>query len=235
MPSIFEDVLVFCAQYDNWTRALAYASSLAAPGRARVAVLTQAANAPDYVGVNLRDTMVFCRAALPDAIAFHAAWADVLVIDDAAAKTHLEAIVLDGGRPCVVLPRERAPIARPRRIAACWNGSIESVRALKTALPLLRAADHVVLFDAGTRVHDGCSAAPSAESYLAEHGVVAVHVNSTGRPETAGQRIVELAADHEADLLVLGAYRHRRFSEWDGGVAVGQVLQSSGIPVLLAH
>ena len=234
MASMFEDILVICSDDANWSRALAYASSLAAPCRARLTALPRPGQPAPDIATNLRDQIVHCRAAPADAIGFHAAWADVLVIDSACAGAGLESVVVDSARPCIVLP-DAAPLHAPRRIAVGWNGSLESMRALKAVLPLLRAAGQVVLLDAGVCAHEHCSAPPCAMSYLVEHGVVATHVRSGGDMATAARRIVDLAAAHGADLLVLGAWRHRRFSDWDTGAVVTQALQSAAIPVLLAH
>ncbi|HVJ62750.1 MAG TPA: universal stress protein [Tahibacter sp.] len=231
---MYEEFLAVCRHDENWARVFAYAQSLAPSSGARVTALVRKMSDAAIVDVGTPIRVVRCHTALAESIGFHAAWADAVLIDALVAEADLESIVCDGGRPCIVLPRGIQTPPAPRRIAVGWNGSLESMRALKSALPLLRRAEHVVVFDAGRNPHEMCDAPPSAVTYLADHGIVAARARSeTGAG--LGCRLAELAAEHSADLLVLGAYRHQRFSEWDSGAAIEQALRIIDIPVLLRH
>jgi hypothetical protein len=68
-------------------------------------------------------------------------WHDLLVLarDDAdpwAAPAGLAATVLQVDLPCLVVPPGKEQLALDC-IAVAWNGSIEAIRALHGALPLL--------------------------------------------------------------------------------------------------
>ena len=231
---MFDDLLICCLNDENWPRAIAYARSLAPSSGGRTTVLVRKAADLSLVDADASTRVVHCRSGLAESIGFHAAWADVVVIDAPAALADLESILCDGGRPCAVLPFGARTPAPPRRIAVGWNGSLESMRALKAALPLLRRAEHVVVLDAGRKSHEMCDATPCAATWLAERGIFAARVRSDSAAQ-GGRTLVELAAEHAVDLLVLGAYRHQRFTEWDTGATLDQVLRDGDIPVLLGH
>jgi nucleotide-binding universal stress UspA family protein len=55
------------------------------------------------------------------------------------------------------------------------------------------------------------------------------------RPSGTGEALLSLAADHQCDLLVLGAYGHSRFRETLLGGVTRTVLESMTLPVLMAH
>ena len=50
-----------------------------------------------------------------------------------------------------------------------------------------------------------------------------------------GELLLSLAADLQADLLVMGCYGHGRAREWLLGGVTRSVLQSMTLPVLMAH
>ena len=234
MAPTFDEVLVFCADDRNWSRAMAYAQAFAATGGAHLTALTLSAEGIVRHGIDFQEHFVHCRATLPEAIGMHAAWADLIILDAACAALNLETIVIESSRPCIVLPID-PPRRAPRTIAIGWNGSTEAARAIKAALPLILTAERIILLDAGAAPHRFCSRPLCAESFLAGRGLHYLHLRNAGDTNTAGRRLLELAAEHDADLLVMGAWRHRRFSEWDSGTAVSQALSVGSLPMLLAH
>lgn len=70
--------------------------------------------------------------------------------------------------------------------------------------------------------------------YLARHDV---KVEVLVRPHSAdaGQAILALANDLDAELLVMGAYGHSRWREMVLGGATRTVLAQAALPVLLSH
>jgi hypothetical protein len=233
MAATFDEVLVFCADDRNWSRAMAYAREFATGG-AHLTALTLSAEGGVRQEIDFQESVVHCRATLPEAIGMHAAWADLIILDAASAALNLETIVVESSRPCIVLPTD-PPRRAPRTIAIGWNGSTEAARAIKAALPLMLTAERIILLDADAAPHPLCSRPLRAESFLARHGLHYLHLRSAGDTDTAGRRLLELAVEHDADLLVMGAWRHQRFSEWDSGTAVTQALSLGSLPMLLAH
>jgi nucleotide-binding universal stress UspA family protein len=166
----------------------------------------------------------------------HARYADVTILSrpvsgsEAAARTLLaQSIVFGAGRPVLVLPGA-PPATIGRRILIGWNASREATRAVTDALPLLTRADAVELFvvDPERRV-ERHGPAPGADigRHLARHGVrVDVRVVESGDHRTA-ELLLARADGFGADLLLIGAYGHARFTELVfGGVTRAALLHA---------
>ncbi|MEO1191088.1 MAG: universal stress protein [Pseudomonadota bacterium] len=143
----------------------------------------------------------------------------------------VRAAIMEGGAPVVVLP----PGQREQEfnlIAVVWNGTLQSSRALRGALPLIRAFKSVVVLQ--TRA----DTAGSAVDYLASHGVTAETKMMTvkGSARERGRRIVEESRTLGADMVVMGAYSEGRVGRYLGfGGATEKVMTGAGVPVVFAR
>ncbi|WP_426162289.1 universal stress protein [Pseudoduganella sp. R-34] len=144
-------------------------------------------------------------------------------------------VLLNCGRPVLLVPRTGRFPTIGKRVMVAWNGSVEAAKAVTAALPLLRGAEQVTLAVLGNSA-DTLGESPGADIalYLARHGV---NVEVLRRPEPAdpGKAILSLAADFNVDLLVMGAYGHSRFREMMLGGATRTILATATLPVLMAH
>lgn len=148
-----------------------------------------------------------------------------------------EQLVLRGARPVLVVPDSYRGRPLTGSIVVGWNGSMQAIRAIEAALPLLQRAGSVTL----ALVDPGASGdlhgeEPGADMavYLARHGVkVDVVVERTG--VQAGEVLLALARKTDAGLIVAGAYGHSRLREWALGGVTRDLLDAAPIPVLLAH
>lgn len=138
------------------------------------------------------------------------------------------------GRPVIRLPRAATPAERFGRVMIGWNGKKEATRAVHDALPMLARADTVIVLcvDAG-----GLKTTPGSElaRHLARHDVRVEVVVSSERDGRAGSVLLDMAATHRADLLVMGAYGYMRWRERIFGGATEAVLDGAKIPVLFSH
>lgn len=180
-------------------------------------------------------------------LCLHGRAADLLVLGQAAPDTpDLPAQVISGaGRPVLLVPLLGQMASIGRRIVVAWDGGREAARALQLALPLLKDADRVQLAvcemaGAQQTVTDALAADP--RPWLARHGVQAAltvhavdHSRRLSRRHEVGERLLSLAADQSADLLVMGAYGHSRFRESLLGSVTRTVLEAMTLPVLMAH
>lgn len=146
------------------------------------------------------------------------------------------AVLLQSGKPGVVLPYIGLGGDVGNQVLVAWKPTPESARAVSAALPiLLRARQvHVAVWDEpGDR-----GAAPAEVAilpYLQRHGIRAT-VHRGGPPKRElGELLLSLAADLEADMLVMGCYGHGRAREWALGGVTRTVLRSMTLPVLMAH
>jgi nucleotide-binding universal stress UspA family protein len=152
-----------------------------------------------------------------------------------------ETLVLNGGRPVLLVPYAGADTGSrlDRHALVAWDGSSAATRAVTGALPLLRrtARVTVVVFNP-TQAGGAHGEQPGADLalYLARHGVaVEVQQHTTGFGLDVGNALLSLAADYDADLLVAGAYGHLRWRELILGGVTRRLLQSTTLPVLMAH
>lgn len=148
-----------------------------------------------------------------------------------------EYITLHGARPVLVVPPGWKDRPLPGTAVVGWDGSMQAIRAISAALPLLRQADAVKL----ALVNPGSMAEMHGEEpgadmalHLARHGVKVDVVIETTRSST-GEALLKVARDHDAGLLVTGAFGHSRYREFVLGGVTRALLASSTTPLLIAH
>jgi len=71
--------------------------------------------------------------------------------------------------------------------------------------------------------------------YLRLHGVTRVHQQLRLPERHAGEELLSRAADCGAGMIVMGCYGHSRARELVLGGATRTVLDSTTVPVLMAH
>jgi nucleotide-binding universal stress UspA family protein len=163
-----------------------------------------------------------------------------------AGLAELPAHVISGcGRPVLMMPAAGPAAAVGRRILVSWDGGREAARALQQALPLLKGAEQVLVavFEVASAEHAVADAlAADPRPWLARHGVKATlavhaieHQRRLNRRHEVGERLLSLASDVGADLLVMGAYGHSRFRESLLGGVTRTVLEAMTLPVFMAH
>ncbi len=149
-----------------------------------------------------------------------------------------ETVALATGRPTLVVPHIGAQKSLGKTILLCWNASRESARAASDALPLLSAAEKVVVLVIDPRSSPtGHGAEPGADvaAWLARHGVKVTVQRDVAADTDVGSVILSRAADHDADLIVMGIYGHSRMREMVLGGASRTLMASMTVPVLMAH
>ena len=147
-----------------------------------------------------------------------------------AASANLCAdVAMASGCPVLAVPSGAAMATPGRRILIGWNDSREAARAVRLGMPLLRRAGQVevALFD-----QEG--GADTLLGFLAQHGVAA-RLRQEDSHGAAGDALLALAGQLNADLLVMGCYGHPRLRELLLGGATRSVLRGMRLPVLLAN
>ena len=155
----------------------------------------------------------------------------------AQARALPEYIALHGARPILVVPPGWQEQRFPGTVVVGWDGSMQAIRAISAALPLLQQADVVKLTlvnpDAMADVHGEEPGADMA-LHLARHGVKVEVVLEQSRGAT-GDALMGVARRHGAGLLVAGAFGHSRYREFVLGGVTRSLLGASSTPLLLAH
>lgn len=180
-------------------------------------------------------------------VARHARSSDLVIVsqfnrDDVEAAHEIEFVeqmLLTAGRPVLVLPSSGHFPVVGDRVLYCWDGSREAARALSDAAPALRLASHLVVLtmDEGG-ASEPADAVPFEDlaTYCVAHGMPAPdHVRRDIKGVGVGSTILNAAADHSADLIVMGAYGHSKFREWAMGGATASILKSMTVPIMFSH
>ena len=145
----------------------------------------------------------------------------------------MEASLRRTGRPVLVSPQVPMTTSATN-ITLAWNNSVESARALATALPLLAhsgVATTVIACQEDNNPADlRCD---ELIAYLQIHGVKAKVRQLQSDKRKAPQTILDAALDQESDLLVLGTVIHSRASSLIYGSLTEAALSSPQLPALL--
>jgi len=173
------------------------------------------------------------------ALRTHAAWHDILVLPADPAQEHgtpdrLSEMLVELGTPCLVVP-DGVSQASLSTVVLAWNGSLESTRAIRRAMPLLAHADRIVLLRARSPRREGVGSLEDIGEFLRRHGFAINTVYVDVEDREAGAAILAMAAGEGADLLVMGAYGRSRLGEWLMGGATHYVLHHARLPVLFHH
>jgi len=169
-------------------------------------------------------------------------YADLLVLGQHDPRTpapgvpadFVESVLIGSGVPALVLPYIDRFQALATEVLIAWKETRASACAVRAALPLLRRAKtvHVATWLAQAGAQDGAEA---LLGFLEQHGIRARLHRSVAADAEVGDRMLSLAADLSADLLVMGCYGHSRVREVVLGGASRTVLESMTLPVLMAH
>ena len=147
----------------------------------------------------------------------------------------VESVLIDCGKPALVIPHIGAPATIGRTVLVAWKETRESARAVAAALPFLQTAErvHVVTWSDAAGFDRGGPL--NVDAFLRAHGVAPTMHRNGDASRDVGDHLLSLTADLGADLLVMGCYGHGRAREWALGGATRTVLQSMTVPVLMAH
>jgi nucleotide-binding universal stress UspA family protein len=144
------------------------------------------------------------------------------------------AAITDSGRPTLVIPAAGTFESTDGPVLVAWKPTREAARAVVAAMPWLRRSPQVHLATNG-EAGEVEATVPSLERWLqlhGAHGTVQRHRLADGE---VGERLLSLAAELGAALLVMGCYGHSRAREWVLGGATRTVLRTMTLPVLMVH
>ncbi|MFY0479791.1 universal stress protein [Achromobacter marplatensis] len=180
-------------------------------------------------------------------VALHARTSDLVIVsqfnrDDIEAAHEaefVEQMLLTAGRPVLVLPSSGHFPVVGERVLFCWDGSREAARALGDAMPALRLATQLIALtmDEGAASQKG-DAVPFEDlaTYCVAQGTPAPdHVRRDIKGVGVGSTILNAAADHSVDMIVMGAYGHSKLRQWAMGGATASILKSMTVPIMFSH
>jgi nucleotide-binding universal stress UspA family protein len=187
------------------------------------------------------------RGAAGDATAQRARATDLVVLGQAdpdhklppAARHLVEDVLMNTGRPVLLVPFAGRFDAIGANVLVGWNATREAARAAHDALLLVEPAAKVTVVTvergkAGAEPEEMAGA--EVAEHLARHGltVTAARTATDGSIGDA-DALLSYASDIGADLLVVGGYGHSRARELVLGGVSRALLQRMTVPLLMSH
>ncbi len=174
-------------------------------------------------------------------LALHGRYADLVIVGQTDPNTPQgeigtlpDNLVLEAGRPVLVVPYIGPGETIGTRVMVAWNGSREAARAVADAMPILERAKKVEVLVAEP-VSIGDLPGADIARHLARHGIRVEASRTIPDVIDVGDTLLNNVSDFGADLLVMGAYGHSRMREIVLGGATRHILQHMTVPVLMSH
>lgn len=146
-----------------------------------------------------------------------------------------EEVILNSGRPVLMVPYAGNFSADFRHPLIAWNKSREAAHAINDALPLIEACAEVTVVSLDTRHEHAKACCAELTCHLACHGIKArtdiLVVDDIGVMDMLLNRVT----DRDADLLVMGAHGQIGFPFFSRGAGTRYILRHMTVPVLLSN
>lgn len=183
---------------------------------------------------------------LPRMLLQVARYADLMIVGQpeegalwSSSGETISRLLMDSGRPVLVVPRKLVTEKAISTIIAAWDGSAEATRSFHDALPLLKSAQKIILYAGGaleTRDVGGDDKPGEAIArHLSHHGIDMEVRQVSDEDLGVGELIVARALSEEADLVVMGGFHHSRLRELLIGGVTKSVLEDMAVPVFMSH
>lgn len=172
--------------------------------------------------------------------------ADLIVINQTEAwATSLDPepdfadrLIMASGRPVLMVPNSGEFRTVGKKVIIGWKPTREAVRAVHDALPMLVKSENVILVTIDTQDASYAEASPSTHQMvemLRRHGINAAEQAVVISDIPVEEALLNEAAVHGSDLIVVGAYGHSRLRELLLGGVTRFLLNHSTVPVLMSH
>lgn len=150
----------------------------------------------------------------------------------------IQGALFSSGKPILLVPEGARPTLKPKRVLVAWDARLESSRAVRESLDMLKSAVEVrlVMVDPiEDEFHHGAEPGADAATYLARHGVKVTVERLPSANHSVAEVLRQHAGDVAADLMVMGAYGHSRLRERIFGGVTRSMLEGQSLPVLMAR
>lgn len=173
----------------------------------------------------------------------HEARGSDLIITNAKANEHDDStsdenpgdLVMQSGRPVLLVP-ENADALKLDHLMLAWKDTREAQRAATGALPFMKMAKRVTVFEIAEEQDHANAAArlKDVTEWLTQHEITSQStILSASGDDT--EQLADYINMHKTDVLVAGAYGHSRFREWVLGGVTRDLLVNAGCCTLLSH
>ena len=162
--------------------------------------------------------------------------------DDRVPEDLTERVLLDCGRPVLVVPSAGHHVEVGKRVLVVWNASRDAARAVNDAIPLMQGAEEVEVLALRQASSAGLGRMPPLDivAHLAAHGIRCRYDRVVKEELGDHPGVVDVLLNHafdlRADLTVMGAgYQEYASPFLSRGRRTRELLRSMLTPVLLSH
>jgi len=197
-----------------------------------------AIEAPSHAA-GIGGTFATREGVIDDIVAEEARLSDLVLFDcpaeaqEVGLRAAIEAALLHGGKPVLLVPRSVAKIAGAK-VAIGWDGGAAAAHAISAALPLLKRADAIEILNVSTGPIDTLQM-DRLRDYLGLHGLQTVEHGINPGAQGIASALFDAAQNSGAGVLVMGGYEHSRLREIALGGVTRHILANATMPVFLAH
>ena len=146
-----------------------------------------------------------------------------------------DVVALQCGRPVLIAPPEHEGGADFNRAVLAWDGKRAAARALGDAIHLLPPKARVTVVSVGESEDAYRRPERDPVEQLRRHGFDADFKLLAASRRGIADALLAAADEAGADLMVMGAYEHSKFSEDLIGGVTARVLKGATVPTLMAH
>lgn len=172
----------------------------------------------------------------------HAHYSDLVIVgqtdpkalDNESQADLPERVVMGAGRPVLIIPYTAEYKEFGKRVLVAWKSGRESTRGVNDAIPLLLKADTVNVLVVNSVDSDN-SDGEKLCNHLACHNIRAKAEQTTAVGISIGDVLLNRASTESSDLLVMGAYAHKRLGANTIGDVAKHILKHMTLPVLMSH
>ena len=141
--------------------------------------------------------------------------------------------MMESSLPVLTVPENGLADNVGQNIMIAWDASAEAARAVHDSLPFLQMAREVTV----VTIHESRKTANSTEDICAMLGRLGVNAKGVEEPESGdrAEQILDLARKWDVDLIVAGAWGHKRLAEVIFGGVTKTLYTNQEIAVFFAH
>ncbi len=244
---------IICAGVDHSDPGYYYAGAQAIAVQENLSVAQSAASQiEDMIKTRLatEDILWDCEAVtvmlngLEPFIADHARFFDLAILPKpyGADRSRIDVTIFEtclfgADIPVIVVPDGAPFVAEPKTILVGWDDGAEALAACRAALPFFAkaVATDICIIDPPLDRQDRSDPGGRLAHMIARHGASASITVAAKGPDSIAAELLRRGMEKDASLLVMGAYGHSRLREAMLGGATRDILQTTSLPILMAH
>lgn len=176
-------------------------------------------------------------------VAPHAAAVDLIVTsqsdrDASSPMTQPAAtLVMQTGRPVLLVPKIGSFEGVGKRIVIAWNGSPQAARAVFDSLPFLQGAEKVFILvvDPEESSRKNFTYGDYLAASLSRHDVKVEAMNVLSGDLSVTEELLMRVDANDADMVVMGCYGRPNWRELLFGGVTREMLKRTAVPVFMSH